>query len=145
MEFYIATKKHGFLKVDGEGFQYNGIECFTHQNEDGTFNTSLVKTGLAFIHNSVDKHSAIKNTEILIDKNIDMIKQHIEYSLLNGCLTPNEATKTETEQKQKYFHVDVTNSGTAKRHGIWAGDIEEARDKAYFKWAMADERNVIEA
>lgn len=50
----------------------------------------------------------------------------------------------EKASKQKYFNVLITNNGIESQKGVWALNIEEAREKAYFKWIEADKREVIE-
>ncbi|MGG1444986.1 hypothetical protein ABE354_23635 [Brevibacillus laterosporus] len=45
---------------------------------------------------------------------------------------------------QTYFNVIVTYNNDTKQYGLWAKNIEEAREKAYLKWMNADEREVVE-
>ena len=46
--------------------------------------------------------------------------------------------------KQKCFKVEVTYNDIVKEGYIWANNLNEAIDKAYFKWNNADKREVTE-
>jgi hypothetical protein len=46
---------------------------------------------------------------------------------------------------QKWFKVIVTYNDDIFEHGLWAKNIEEAREKSYFKWINADKREVQSA
>lgn len=50
----------------------------------------------------------------------------------------------EKASKQKYFNVIISKNGSESQKGIWAIDIAEAREKAYWKWIEADKREVTE-
>lgn len=47
------------------------------------------------------------------------------------------------EKKQQWYEVFVTYGDDTTKTGLWAYDIQDARDKAYFKWLHADKREVL--
>lgn len=44
---------------------------------------------------------------------------------------------------QKWFDVIITYNDNVVKTGLWAKNIEEAREKAHLKWLNADKREVI--
>lgn len=51
------------------------------------------------------------------------------------------------KMNQTFYKVVVTIDnilGIVKETGLWAKDIEDAKDKAYFKWLNADKIEVFE-
>ena len=45
---------------------------------------------------------------------------------------------------QKCFKIEVTYHDIVKENYIWASNLNEAIDIAYFKWNKADKREVTE-
>lgn len=46
--------------------------------------------------------------------------------------------------KQRYYKIEATYGNAVKVSGIWANNLKEAREKAYFKFIDADNREVKE-
>lgn len=66
------------------------------------------------------------------------------FNAIKEVLTPVTIETSEDNDTPKFYTVMVTYNGIESQKGIWANNIEDATNKAYFKWTEADKREVID-
>lgn len=63
------------------------------------------------------------------DQKMNMIKNSLE----------KDTSIIEKASKQKYFNFELVFTNKTEKAGIWAIDLEEAKDKIYFKYLLENE------
>ncbi|GAB6989419.1 hypothetical protein [Paenibacillus pini] len=89
--YFIIVKGNTFKEVEGRKVMIKDIECFTHRNDDKTWNVTEAKSGMAVVKNYRLKEDAVTQAEKLIDRNYEWLLNQIAEKVAQGELSPRYA------------------------------------------------------